>query len=74
VTGGQLVGQSPANGYGNAWVSNAGWTDYTVQGQLQFSSLKGYGGGIGGRLNPATGAHYGAWVYPESFSRRRGDF
>ncbi|HTL54959.1 MAG TPA: hypothetical protein VL361_04735, partial [Candidatus Limnocylindrales bacterium] len=22
--------------------------------------------GLGGRLNSATGAHYGAWVYPES--------
>src|SRR5262249_5725956 len=25
-----------------------------------------YGGGLGGRLNPATGAHYAAWVYPEN--------
>ena len=25
-----------------------------------------YGGGLGGRLNPTTGAHYSAWIYPEN--------
>ena len=23
-----------------------------------------FGGGLGGRVDPASGAHYGAWVYP----------
>jgi uncharacterized repeat protein (TIGR02543 family) len=68
VTAGRLLGQSPANNYGNAYVANSTWTDYTVQAQVAFSSTAGYGGGIGGRLNPGTGAHYGAWLYPESSS------
>jgi hypothetical protein len=40
------------------------WSDYSVQGQVQFPA-GAYGGGIGGRVNPATGAHYGVWIYPE---------
>ncbi len=39
-------------------------TDYTVQGNIQISNVMAFGGGIGGRVDPATGAHYGAWVYP----------
>jgi len=35
-----------------------------VQAQIQFPA-GGYGGGIGGQVNTATGAHYGIWVYPE---------
>jgi plastocyanin len=41
------------------------WTDYTVEAQVQFPS-GAFGGGIGGRVDPATGAHYAAWVYPDS--------
>ena len=41
------------------------WTNYTVQGRVQFPA-GGYGGGIGGRLNPLSGAHYAAWIYPEN--------
>ncbi len=65
VTGGQLLGQSPANGYGNVYYQDNSWTDYSVQGRMRFSSSNGYGAGIGGRLDPITGAHYAAWVYPE---------
>jgi hypothetical protein len=39
------------------------WTDYSVEGQIQFPA-GAFGGGIGGRVNPATGTRYGAWVYP----------
>ena len=39
--------------------------NYSVEGQVRFSSTSGWGGGLGGRLNPVTGAHYGAWIYPE---------
>ena len=28
-------------------------------------SAGGFGGGLAGRLNPATGARYAAWIYPE---------
>lgn len=39
------------------------WTDYAVQAQIMFGP-NGYGGGLGGRLNPTTGEHYAAWIYP----------
>ena len=41
------------------WSNN----NYMVQGQIQIPA-GAFGGGIGGRLDPSTGAHYGAWVYP----------
>ena len=64
VTNDTLQGSSAAGGYSYAWAGGP-WTNYSVQGQVQFSSTAGYGGGIGGCLNPATGAHYGAWLYPD---------
>jgi hypothetical protein len=39
------------------------WTDYTIQERIQIPAGS-LGGGIGGRVNTSTGAHYGAWVYP----------
>ncbi len=64
-TNGLLQGTSPFQNYGFAYLSN-NWTDYSVQAQFQFSAANAYGGGIGGRLNPTTGAHYAAWVYPST--------
>jgi hypothetical protein len=65
VTGGALLaGINSAGTYGNAYLTNT-WTDYAVEARIQFSTSNAWGGGIGGRLNPATGAHYAAWVYPE---------
>ncbi|SPE51510.1 hypothetical protein SBV1_1350004 [Verrucomicrobia bacterium] len=55
-------GLDPLMAYGFVYLTNA-WSDYSLQGQLQFAA-GAYGGGLGGRLNPATGAHYAAWVYP----------
>ena len=65
ITNEMLVSTSTINSYGYAFYSNSTWADYTVQATLQFSSVNAYGGGIGARLNAATGAHYAAWVYPE---------
>jgi hypothetical protein len=65
VTNGVLQGTGLTNNYSFAYV-NASWTDFILQGQVQFSTSNAYGGGLGGRLNPLTGAHYGAWVYPEN--------
>ncbi|HEX5220863.1 MAG TPA: MBG domain-containing protein [Verrucomicrobiae bacterium] len=59
-------GANPPQAYGFAHI-NGNWNDYSVEGRLRFPS-GGYGGGLGGRLNPATGAHYGAWIYPEGSS------
>jgi autotransporter-associated beta strand protein len=68
ITGGVLDGQSNPGvngGYGRIYVANANWTNYLVQAQIQFSTASGFGGGVGGRLDPTTGAHYAAWIYPE---------
>ena len=63
IMGGVLQGSGPtANQYSFAFY-DAPWTDYTVQGEIQIPAGS-YGGGIGGRVNQATGAHYAAWVYP----------
>ncbi|MGO9008551.1 MAG: beta strand repeat-containing protein, partial [Bryobacteraceae bacterium] len=65
VASGIMTGSSSAGNYANAYAAGSGnWTDYFVQGQIQFPA-GGWGGGIGGRVNTATGAHYAAWVYPE---------
>ncbi len=65
ITNETLVSTSAINSYGYAYYSNQTWTDYTAQASVQFSAANAFGGGIGARLNPATGAHYAAWVYPE---------
>jgi hypothetical protein len=41
------------------------WTNCAIQGRFRFSSAAAWGGGLGGRLDPATGSHYAAWVYPD---------
>lgn len=54
------------NGSGatEAWTGNAAWKDYSLSTDFRLDSLKDYPGGIRARLNPATGAGYGAWLYP----------
>src|SRR4051812_11838863 len=64
VTGGIMkAGTNTPYGYALAGVTNS-WTNYVVEGRIRFPS-GAFGGGLGGRLNPATGAQYAAWVYPE---------
>ena len=66
VANGALNGSSPLNSFGYAYISTNGWSNYTVQASIRFSMTNGpWAGGIGGRLNPTTGARYAAWVYPE---------
>jgi len=57
---------SPPNCYGYAYYPGAGWTNYSVQAQIRFSSSNAASAGILGRLDPVTGAHYAAWIYPEN--------
>jgi len=54
------------NGTGpsESWAGSPTWTDYTVGVDLQLSSQTDYPGGIRGRVNPTSGASYGAWIYP----------
>jgi hypothetical protein len=64
VTGGVLQGSSSIpQRYSFICLTNS-WTDYAVQARIQFPT-NAYGGGLSGRLNPVTGAHYAAWIYPE---------
>jgi len=65
VTGGMLEGAGTDENYASVYATNS-WSNYTVQASVRFTTVSGYGGGISGRLNPATGARYGAWVYPEN--------
>src|SRR5947209_6202376 len=66
VTGGAMQGGvNPQQTYAFSYITNT-LTDYSVQAQIRFSTTSAWGGGIGGRLNPTTGAHYAAWVYPEA--------
>ena len=67
ITNETMVSTSVSNSYGYAYYNPVGatWSNYTVQARLQFSTNSAYGGGIGARLDPKTGAHYAAWVYPE---------
>jgi hypothetical protein len=66
IGGGVMQGGSQAGDYGNCYLTNS-WTDYVVQAMVQFPT-GAFGGGLGGRLNPTTGAHYAAWIYPEGSS------
>jgi len=64
VSGGELQGgPSPLSSYGNVYLNN-NWVDYAVTAQIRFP-VGGFGGGLGGRLNPITGQQYVAWIYPE---------
>ena len=64
ITGEVLQGSGVSGQYSYASYSTTPqWTDYMVQGRIQIPAGS-FGGGIGGRVDPATGAHYGAWVYP----------
>jgi len=66
VSGGVLrPGTNMSQSYGYARLTNS-WTDYAVEGRLRFLALNAWGGGLGGRLNPTTGAHYAAWIYPDA--------
>lgn len=43
---------------------NSSWTNYSMNAAVKLATLNDYPGGIRGRLNPATGAGYIAWLYP----------
>jgi hypothetical protein len=67
VTNGLLQGGTNALlTYGSIYLTNQ-WTNYEAQARVQFPT-GAYGGGLGGRLNPATGTRYAGWIYPEGSS------
>jgi hypothetical protein len=65
ITNSVMLGTCSLDDYGYAYYS-ANWTDYAVQARIRYPSTSVWGGAIGGRLNPATGAHYDVWILPEN--------
>jgi len=53
-----------AGGEQQQFAGSSGWADYTVATDFKLASLNDFPGGIRGRLNVATGAGYGVWIYP----------
>jgi hypothetical protein len=51
-------------GHTQSWAGSSSWMNYTVATNFRLSSTSDYPGGLRGRLNPSTGASYGAWIYP----------
>ena len=66
VVGGVYTYIYSSGGASNSYAGNVWWSDYTVAAKIRLSTLSNYPGGIRGRVNPATGAGYAVWLYPES--------
>jgi len=66
VANGVLQGSGSALSYSQLYYAPTPlWDDYSVEGRFQFAATA-FGGGLGCRVNPATGAHYAAWIYPDN--------
>ncbi len=52
--------------YTLAYLNRPDWTNYSVQAQVSVPSTIAVGTGLGGRLNPQTGARYAVWMKPEN--------
>src|ERR1043165_6928198 len=60
ITGGALRGgTNVSQTYGFAYLTNS-WINYSVQARFSFQ-VGAFGGGLGGRLDSNSGAHYAAW-------------
>ena len=66
VTNGVLQGSGPTFDYSAAYYAPTPlWDNYSVEGRFQFPS-QAFGGGLGCRVNPSTGAQYSAWIFPDN--------
>jgi hypothetical protein len=52
------------SGHTQLWTGSATWTDYTLEAKFRLANGNDYPGGLRGRIDPATGAGYAAWIYP----------
>jgi hypothetical protein len=52
-------------GLSQTCAGNSAWTDYSFSAEIRLSSLQNWPGGVRGRVNPATGAGYVVWLYPQ---------
>lgn len=59
-------GTAAYNGGGHTqlYAGDPEWEDYTVEAAFRLQNGNNHPGGIRGRVNPATGAGYAAWLYP----------
>ncbi|MFO1511864.1 MAG: Ig-like domain-containing protein [Verrucomicrobiota bacterium] len=57
-------GPNASDTYGFAYITNS-LTNCTVSAQFSAPST-GFGYGLGVRVNPSSGAHYGVWIYPDN--------
>ncbi|HWZ45574.1 MAG TPA: family 16 glycoside hydrolase [Candidatus Saccharimonadales bacterium] len=62
VINGDLVNNG--GGHTQVFAGDGVWADYDLQVDVKLASLSDYPGGIRGRVNPATGASYALWLYP----------
>jgi len=65
VTAGTMQGgPNQTFSYANAYITS-NWVNFSVQARFRLPA-GAFGGGLGGRVSTGTGAHYGAWIYPEN--------
>jgi large repetitive protein len=66
ITSGVLNGSGTPMAYSHLYYAPTPlWSNYAVEGRFQFAS-SAFGGGLGCRVNPSTGAQYSAWIFPDS--------
>jgi len=51
-------------GHTQLYAGSAAWADYKVEAKFRLANGSNYPGGLRGRVNPATGESYAAWIYP----------
>ncbi|PYP92404.1 MAG: hypothetical protein DMG65_04180 [Candidatus Angelobacter sp. Gp1-AA117] len=56
--------QNSGSGHTQIYTGDSSWTNYSFQADVKLSTMNDWPGGIRGRVNPATGAAYAAWMYP----------
>lgn len=56
--------QNNGGGHTQIYAGDGNWGDYDLKVDVKLNSLSDYPGGIRGRINPASGASYALWLYP----------
>jgi hypothetical protein len=65
LSNGESAAQYNGEGATQLYAGNLAWTDYSVQSDVQLSTLNNYPGGLRGRVQ-SNGAGYAVWLYPGS--------
>ncbi len=56
--------QNNGGGHTQLYAGDGNWSNYDLKADIKLASLSDYPGGIRGRVNPASGASYALWLYP----------